>query len=89
MEIIWGTRDSQEQERTEQWLADCSIVWLRPALCERAFDTLLNVHLKNAIGAFDLLIAQVAISANVVLYSFNQKHLNVVPGLRTIRPYTR
>ena len=89
MEIIWGTRDASDQKRTEQWLSDCNIVWLEPDLCNLALQALSKVHLKNAIGVLDLLVAQVAISMDLPLHTFNQKHFDVVSELKTIRPYVR
>jgi predicted nucleic acid-binding protein len=89
MEIIWGARGAQDQRQTEQWLSICNIVWLEPSLCEQAYRTLLDVHLKNAIGVLDLLVAQVAVSLNLPLHTFNQKHFDAVIGLATIRPYER
>jgi predicted nucleic acid-binding protein len=65
------------------------MVWLEPELCQTAYQVLPAVHLRNAIDPVDLLIAQVAISLDLPLYTFNQKHFDVVPGLKTIRPYTR
>ena len=89
LELIWGTKDTKDQRTTENWLADCKIVWLEPEVYEQAYRLLVSLHLKNAIGVFDVLIAQVAISLDVPLHTFNQKHYNAVPGLRTVRPYVR
>ena len=89
MEVIWGTRDTVDQRQTERWLSVGQIVWLEPALCQAAYRILMDVHLKNAIGVLDMLVAQVALSFDLILHTFNQKHLNAVPGLKTIRPYTR
>ncbi|HEX3356507.1 MAG TPA: PIN domain-containing protein [Tepidisphaeraceae bacterium] len=89
MEVIWGTRDAGDQRQTEQWLSACKIVWLEPSLCESAYRTLVSVHLKNAVSVLDLLVAQVAISMNLPLHTFNQKHFDIVPDLQTIRPYAR
>ena len=89
MEVICGTRDDADQRKTERWLSSCRIVWLEPDLCQQAYKTLLSVHLQNAIDEFDVLIAQVAISLQQPLYTFNQKHFDAIAGLKTLRPYTR
>ena len=89
MEVIGGTRDSKDLRDTERWVAACKVVWIEPSLCERAYQTLAQVHLRNAIGVLDILIAQVAISLRLPLHTLNQKHFDVVPGLTTVRPYTR
>ena len=89
MELIWGTRDTQDQRETERWLSQFQIAWIEPTQCQQAYQTLNAVHLRNAIDTLDMLIAYVAISLDLPLYTFNQKHFDVVPGLKTIRPYTR
>lgn len=89
MEIIWGTRDAQDQRNTERWLSQFQIVCLEPNLAQAAYETLIAVHLRNAIDGIDSMVAQVAISLGEPLCTFNQKHFNIVPGLKTIRPYTR
>ena len=89
MEVIAGTRDATDQQQTERWVSECGIVWLEPGLCASAYRALLNVHLRNAIGVLDVLVAQVALSLDLPLLTFNQKHFDVLPALKTIRPYTR
>lgn len=48
-----------------------------------------QVHLANAIGILDMLIAHTAIDMNLPLHTFNLKHYAAVPGLQTIQPYAR
>ena len=89
MELIFGTLDAKDQRETERWLARCRVTWIEPDFCERAYQVLATAHLGNAIGVIDALVAEVAISLGLSLYTFNQKHFDVVSGLKTIRPYTR
>jgi predicted nucleic acid-binding protein len=89
MELIFGSRNSADLADTEQWHARFRTVWLEPELCQKARETLARIHLTNAIGVIDMLAAQVALSLDLPLYTFNEKHFRVVPGLRIIQPYSR
>jgi tRNA(fMet)-specific endonuclease VapC len=89
MEVVVGTKDGDDLEHAQRWLARCDIVWLDPLLSAEALKKLSQYHLQNAIGVLDVLIAQVAISLKSPLYTFNQKHFSVVADLETIRPYSR
>jgi hypothetical protein len=89
LESIWGTKDEPDQTRTEKWMNSCRIIWLSARQCEQADHILRSVHPKNAIGPLDAMIAQTALVLNLPLHTFNQKHFNVVPGLRTIHPFAR
>jgi predicted nucleic acid-binding protein len=89
LELIQGCLNAKEQRDTEKWISRARTVWIEPAECFNAFQTLRRVHLGNAIGAFDVLIAQTALFLSLPLHTFNQKHFNAVTGLVTIPPYVR
>jgi predicted nucleic acid-binding protein len=89
MELVMGTKDKKDLRDTKKWLSRCRIVWIEPNACQTAYQRLMDVHLGNAVSVLDALIAQVAISMNLPLYTFNQKHFDAIPKLKTIQPYNR
>lgn len=89
MELIFGSQNGTEQQQTEKWLARCRVAWLDATGSEEAITAFRKYHLGNAIGVLDMLIAQVAISLQVPLHTFNQKHFNTITELHTVRPYAR
>jgi predicted nucleic acid-binding protein len=89
MELVMGTKDKKDLHDTRKWLSRCRIVWIQPGACQTAYQRLMDVHLGNALSVLDALIAQVAISLDLPLYTFNQKHFNAIRQLKTIRPYNR
>lgn len=89
MELVFGTKDKKDLSDTKKWLSRCRIVWIQPNECQSAYQMLMNAHLGNAVSVLDALIAQVAISLNLPLHTFNQKHFNAFPTLETVRPYNR
>ena len=88
-ELIDGTESSADLRATRKLMQRLDVHWLSAAHCEVAMATFQSVHLGNAIGIVDMLIAQTAISLGVPLHTFNTKHYAAVPDLQTIQPYTR
>jgi predicted nucleic acid-binding protein len=41
----------------------------------------------NLIGAYDLIVAATALEHQSELATFNQKHFNLVPGLKVLKPH--
>jgi len=60
--------------------------WVACFCCPPALAELQNV---NKLLRTYLLIAQTAIELGVPLYTFNQKHYQVVPYLQTRQPYQK
>lgn len=89
LEVLNGCRNARELRAAQAMLSGWSIIWPDPASCDAAFKTFADIHLSNAIGVIDILVAQTAISRNLPLHTFNVKHYAAVPGLQTIQPYTR
>ena len=52
------------------------------ALVRERFDA-------HGLGLLDALIAACAVGLSATLFTFNDKHYRVVPGLVTAQPYTR
>jgi len=62
---------------------------LEGEVCDEALSIFSRYHLSHGIGIFDALIGQTAIALNLPLYTFNQKHYDVIPNLRTVQPYEK
>jgi predicted nucleic acid-binding protein len=88
-ELIDGTQNSSDLQRTRQLLSHVRLQWLTPSECDVALRSFEQVHLANAIGVTDILIAHTALSLGEPLHTFNVKHYAAVPGLQTVQPYTR
>jgi hypothetical protein len=89
MEIIQGTQHATDLRAADRLLKQIQIVWPSPGAHVRALAMFRQVHLANAIGILDMLIAHTAIDMNLPLHTFNLKHYAAVPGLQTIQPYAR
>lgn len=89
MELIQGCRDKSELHTAERLLKGFRFAWPdRPAL-DAAYHAYRTIHLGNAVGILDVIMAHTAIALDVPLYTFNQKHFDAVTGLKTIQPYLR
>jgi predicted nucleic acid-binding protein len=89
MELIQDARNSGEVQRALQLVAPLRVVWPTEADCARALSDFKTYHLSHSLGLLDALIAACAVGLSATLYTFNDKHYRVVPGLVTAQPYTR
>jgi predicted nucleic acid-binding protein len=66
-----------------------SVVWPEAPEFARAYDLLVAHRLKSGLSIPDCLIAAMALTRRIRLYTFNVKHFKSVPGLDAQEPYTR
>jgi predicted nucleic acid-binding protein len=89
MELIQGCRNKLEQENMRRELGIYGVIWPSSADCDRALEVFVTYRLSHNAGLLDMLIGQTAMSLGVPLHTFNHKHYNFIPGMRTIQPYTK
>lgn len=89
MELIQGCRNKPEQESVQRELAACGVVWPSPPDCDKALEVFATYRLSHNAGLLDVLIGQTALSLDIPLYTFNQKHYAFIPGLQTVQPYVK
>ena len=89
MELIDGCHSKAQLAQLDQITARMPVVWPSTAACTAALSSFRSLRLSHGIGMLDTLIAHTAIELNVPLHTFNVKHFQHVPGLRTIQPYTK
>ena len=89
LELFAGCHNSAEQRSVDAMVTRFQRKWPTPKVRELALRDFRMLHLSNAIGTFDVLIAHTARELGLPLHTFNVKHFQHVPGLTTIQPYTR
>ena len=89
MELIQDARNAQEVRGALKLVAPLAVVWPTEADCGRALSDFAAYHLSHGLGLLDALIAACAVGVSATLWTFNDKHYRVVPGLVTAEPYTR
>jgi len=89
MELFQGCRNKSEQERVQKVLRDFVIVWLLADACDQALSVFASASLSHNLGILDALIGQLAVSLNLPLHTFNDKHYAAIPNLKTAQPYVR
>jgi predicted nucleic acid-binding protein len=89
MELIQGCRSKAEQRRLQKALEPYAMIWPPSEVCDEALRVFTNLYLSHGVGVLDALIGQLAVSLDVALCSFNQKHYGPIPGLRCIQPYAK
>src|SRR5258708_3164143 len=88
MELVQDARNAREIRRTMKLVAPLRVVWPTEADCAAALSNFTAYHLSHALGLLDALIAACVVGLSGTLYTFNEKHYRVVPGLATAQPYT-
>lgn len=89
MELVQDARNGREVRQALKLVAPLQVVWPTEADCARALSDFTAYHLSHGLGLLDALIAACAVGMSATLYTFNEKHYRMVPGLVTTRPYTR
>ncbi len=89
LELYQGCHNKREVKALQKQIAPFAILWPDDNASNIALDTYADAHLTHSLGILDSLIAATALTHNVSLHTFNQKHFAAVPGLQTIQPYTR
>ena len=89
MELVQDARNAREVRRALKLVAPLQIVWPTDADCTRALTDFSAFHLSHGLGLLDALIGACAVGRTATLFTFNNKHYRVIPGLTTARPYRR
>jgi len=89
LELYQGCRDKREVKALEAQIAQFAILWPSEQASDIALNAFAMAHLTHSLGLLDALIAATALTHNLPLHTFNQKHFAAVPNLQTIQPYAR
>ena len=89
MELVQGCKNKQQLEKLQRDLAFYETVWLEPEYCKQALDIFTKYYLSHSAGLIDVLVGMTAVSLNVALCTFNEKHYRFISGLKTIQPYLK
>lgn len=89
MELTQGCRTHADQKRLQKALAPYGVIWPKPDVCDVALSVFARFYLSHSLGILDALIGQLAVSLDLPLYTFNQKHYAAIPGLRVVQPYSK
>jgi predicted nucleic acid-binding protein len=89
MELVQDARNAKEVRRALKLVAPLPVCWPTEADCARALSDFTAYHLSHGLGLLDALIASCAVGLSETLYTFNDKHYRIVPGLVTVQPYAR
>ena len=89
MELIQGCESKAQQAQLEKALEPFTVVWPTSEGCDDALGIFARFHLSHNLGIIDALIGQLAVSLDLPLQTFNQKHYAIVPGLKLAQPYSK
>jgi len=87
MELLEGCSNRRETDRVLKFIRSYRVFWPGTRDCNRAIADFAVGRLSRKLGTLDVLIAECAVGLDLPLRSFNVKHFEAIPGLRTIQPY--
>ncbi len=76
MELIAGSRNKVEHQRSQELIAGLKVVWHSEADNQLGFELLSRYRLSTGMSPFDFLIAAQALNRGATLYTFNLKHFS-------------
>ncbi|CAN5911025.1 hypothetical protein BH23ACT11_BH23ACT11_16280 [soil metagenome] len=89
MELVQDARNKREVRQALRLVEPLPVIWPTGVDCNRALSDFTAYHLSHGLGLLDALIAARAIGATASPCTFNAKHYEPVPDLRTMQPYVR
>jgi predicted nucleic acid-binding protein len=89
MELVQDARNKREVENALKLVAPLPVVWPTATDCEQALRNFATYHLSHGLGLLDALIASCVLGLAGRLCTFNEKHYAAIPGLATVKPYSR
>ena len=89
MELVQDAHNKRAVRRALKLVSPLQVIWPTEADCARALSDFSVYHLSHSLGLLDAVIAACAVGLSATLYTFNDKHYRVVPGLVIAQPYTR
>lgn len=89
MELLQGYQNKKQQQKIENILVSYTVRWPSSSVCDKALSLFASLHLEHGLGVLDALIAQTAISLELPIPTFNEKHYKAIPNLKIIRPYKK
>ncbi|OFY66302.1 MAG: hypothetical protein A3H98_02775 [Bacteroidetes bacterium RIFCSPLOWO2_02_FULL_36_8] len=89
MELIQGCKNQQEQKKLQKAINGYIITWPSERECADTLRIFSEFHFSHGLGLLDAFIGQMAVTLNLPLYTFNQKHYTSIPNLKTIQPYEK
>ena len=88
-ELVQGCTTKEQQDKVARFLLPHHTTWPERETCDRALRVFSDFHLSHGLGLIDALIGQMAADMNVPLNTFNTRHYECIPGLKTEQPYLR
>ena len=87
MELVVGCRDKIELTQTQKFLQDCTVLPVRAAASQIAYQLIESFYLSHGLVMADALIAATAIEHDLTLYTRNTRHFRMIPQLKINQPY--
>jgi len=89
IELVAGCANKAELRDLQGEMRDYRVVWPSPHTCQMALTCFMEYHLSRGLRLLDTFVGHLALELGVPLHTFNEKHYQVIAGLKTVQPYQR
>lgn len=88
-EMLFGSRNKAELERSQRFLAEFAVAHLTPKDSGLAGSLIANYTLSTRLGLPDFIVAAQSLNRRATLFTFNLKHFAAIKGFDAKAPYLR
>jgi predicted nucleic acid-binding protein len=85
MELYQGMRNKQELQEMKRRIGFYDIIHLDSGISERAISLITEYRLKHHLQIPDAIIGASAIEHDIVLFTYNVKDFNFMPGIKLFK----
>lgn len=89
MELVQGCRNRNELRTVQSLVAPLEVWYPTAEEMQSAMEIFTQQYLRNRLSIIDAIIGSVVVSRDALLYTFNMRHYQFIPNLKTAQPYTR
>ncbi len=86
--MLFGSQDRKELAQVQTFLRPMPMIW-PDASDVRLASTFARLKLSHGVGFLDAVTAAIAIRASLTVVTFNVRHFQAIPGVKTLRPNWR
>ncbi len=89
MELVAGAKNSADMAMVLKIVNQFPVVWPTSRGYEYAVEMHRRFFLSHGVKILDMLLAGTAFEFDLVLYTFDKKHMSMLPGIMIAEPYNR
>jgi predicted nucleic acid-binding protein len=87
MELIIGSRNKSEVDKTLKFLGDYPIIYISIPISRKGYQLIIQYNKSHGLVIPDAFIAATALDEGLTLITCNVRHFDMIEGLGVQKPY--